>query len=100
MSAAGGAAAAASVAAAAAMNALNAAGGMVRVQPEDFVAVVDRTADALVIYSQTKNWLTGRNTFQYLTSYKGLSFVTMAFSELALPKGVELIKARSIYLPV
>jgi hypothetical protein len=93
-------AAAGAAAAVAAMNAMNASGGMVRVAPGDFVAVVERTESPLVVYCYHKNWLTGKEMFQYITSYKGLSFVTMAFSELNLPKGVELLKAKSMYLPV
>ena len=37
--------------------------------------------------------------YRYLTSYKGLAFYTKARAPLDLPRGTELVQAKSIWLP-
>jgi hypothetical protein len=93
--AAGGAAAAAAMA-----HAIAASGGLVRLEPEDFLAILDRSENPLVVYANfwVPFWFGGRH--QYLTPYRGLTFVTRSADELWLPKGVELIRAKSLFVPV
>ena len=37
--------------------------------------------------------------YRYLTSYKGLAFYTKARAPLDLPRGTELVQAKSIWVP-
>jgi hypothetical protein len=88
--------AAGAAAAAAAINALKAMGVVVRVEPQDFLRIVQRVPDALVVHSPQKFFGTRH---YYLVSYKGLAFCTKSPEELRLPGSVEIVRARSIYLP-
>ena len=85
-------------AAIAAGNAIAAAGGIVRLDPEEFLAILDRSEDPLVIYANQWMPFVGRHC--YLMSYRGFHFVTRSIEELPLPKGTELIRAKSIFTPV
>jgi hypothetical protein len=92
MSAAGGAAAAA----AAIAQAIKASGAIVRVEPEDFLAVLERQREPLVVHATGGFW--GTN-YQYLSSYKGLAFFTKSKTPLDLPSGCEVVLARAIWIP-
>ena len=91
MSAAAGAAIAAAIA-----NAIKASGTVVRVQPEDFARILRQVEKPLVIYNKAGFFTTKH---QYLTSYKGFAFYTKVANEIDLPKTVELIIAKSIWIP-
>jgi hypothetical protein len=93
--AAGGAAAAAAIS-----NAIIAAGGIARVVPDVFLSLLDRAENPLVVYTNCWVLFKVAGKHQYLTSYRGLTFVTRSTDELILPKGTEVIRARSMYLPV
>jgi hypothetical protein len=90
---AGGAAAAA---AAAIANAIKASGAIIRVEPEDFKLILSKSSDALVVTATggvfTKN-------FQYLTSYKGLTFFTKSSEPIRLESRVETIACKKIWIP-
>ncbi len=86
-----GAAAAAAIA-----QAIKASGAIVRVEPNDFMTILSRAANPLVIMAQG-GFL--KKNFQYLTSYKGLAFFTKSETALLLPAGVELMAAKSIWIP-
>lgn len=92
MSAAAGAAAAA----AAIANAVKASGVIVQVTPEDFLALLHRAEDALVVHAEGGVFSTN---YQYLFSYKGLAFFAKASRPLALPVHVETIRAGKIWIP-
>lgn len=85
-------------AAAAAAKAIRASGAIVRVAPAAFLAILGRTAGALLIVSH--GGLLHRH-IEYLTSYKGFIFYTKtdADAPLALPSSVERIDAEAIWLP-
>jgi hypothetical protein len=83
-------------AAAAIANAIKASGVVVRVEPEDFTKVLGRLEQPLVIYSKGGFFTTKH---QYLVSYKGFAFYTKTSNEIFLPSSVEVIKARSIWIP-
>lgn len=89
-------AAATAAIAAAIANAIKASGLVVKVEPVDFLAILDRSDEPLVVVGQggyfTKH-------AQYLTSYKGLGFFTKSESALILPRGAEIISAKSISFP-
>ena len=87
---AGGAAAAAMIAA------IGASGVIVRVEPDDFVALLQRQPGALVVHATGGFFSTD---YRYLTSYKGLAFYTKARAPLDLPRGTELVQAKSIWVP-
>ena len=91
--AAGGAAAAA---AAAIAQAIKASGAIVKVKPEEFLKIVSRTENPLVVTAE--GGLFGVN-YQYLTSYKGLAFFTKSPDPLNLPSDVEVIVSGKIWIP-
>ena len=91
--AAGGAAAAA---AAAIAQAIKASGAIVRVEPEEFLKIVSRSEEPLVVTAE--GGFIGVN-HQYLTSYKGLAFFTKSSDPLTLPSDTELIVSRKIWIP-
>lgn len=89
-------AAATAAMAAAIANAVKASGLVVKVEPVDFLAILDRMDEPLVVVGQggyfTKH-------AQYLTSYKGLGFFTKSDMALVLPSRAEVISAKSISFP-
>jgi hypothetical protein len=88
----GGAAAAAAIA-----QAIKASGAVVNMEPKDFLQIVYRCEDPLVVMATGK--LFGRTSWKYLTSYKGLAFYTKSASQLALGSGVEVVYAKQIWIP-
>ena len=86
-----GAAAAAAIA-----QAIKASGAIVRVEPNDFMLVLSRNKNPLVVSAQGGILKT---SYQYLTAYKGLVFFTKSPAPLLLPSEVELIAARKIWIP-
>lgn len=91
--AAGGAAAGAAIAIA---NAVKASGAIIRVEHEDFMTILSRSAEPLVVRSQSGFFTT---KYHYLTSYRGLIFYSVGTMPLELPAGTELIEARKIWIP-
>jgi hypothetical protein len=88
--------AAAGAAIAAIANAIKASGAVVRVQPEDFANILSRVEKPLVIHN-TGGFFKTRH--QYLVSYKGFVFHTKTSNQIDLPKSVEVITAKSIWIP-
>ena len=88
--------AAAAAAAAAVRQAIKACGVLVRVEPDEFLRVLERQSDGLVV--QATGGFFSKN-YQYLTSYKGLAFHTKSPTELALPRNCEIVTAGSISIP-
>ena len=80
---------------AAAANALKASGTIVKVEPRDFVGIVGRCSDPLVVVSHEGVFW---KQYRYLTSYKGLAFHAVSPTPLALPKA-EVITAKGISVP-
>lgn len=92
MSAGAGAAAAA----AAVAQAIKASGAIVRVEPEDFLRILHRQPEPLVVHASGGFFST---SYQYLSSYKGLAFFTKSPVPLTLPTGCELVQAQKIWIP-
>ena len=90
--AAGGAAAAA----AAIAQAIKASGVLVRLDPQEFLKVLNRAKDPLVVMAE--GGFLSKN-FQYMMGYKGLAFFTKSPEPLMLPTGCELVTAQSIWIP-
>jgi hypothetical protein len=88
--------AAGAAAAAAIAQAIKASGVLVRLDPAEFMKIVGRVPDPLVVVATgglfTKN-------YQYLVAYKGLAFYTKSAEPLQLPATTEVIAARGIWTP-
>ena len=91
--AAGGAAAAAAVAIA---EAIKASGAIVQVEPEDFLKLIDKAENPLVVIS--KEGVIGHH-FKYIFGFKGLAFYTKSKEPLQFDSAVETVAARKIWLP-
>ena len=72
-------------------------GLIVRVEPHDFLRLVHDQKEPLVVMTSAGLFT---KYFNYLTTYKGLGFVTSSRERLALPATAEVIHARSMWLPV
>lgn len=86
----------AAAAAAAIAQAVKASGVIVRVEPDDFLAILQKQEAPLVVHA-TGGFL-GTN-YQYLTSYKGLAFFSKSDDPISLPSGTELVQAKKIWIP-
>ena len=88
--------AAATSAAAAIANAIKASGAIVRMDPEEFMFLLERMEAPLIVV-KTGGVFTRK--YQYLVGYKRLIFFTKSSEKLILPMDAELISARSIWIP-
>ena len=82
--------------AAAIANALKASGVLVRVDAGDFIAILRRVDEPLVVVSYGGVF---RKQHKYLTSYKGLAFFTKSPTALVLPSRVEVVQAKAFSMP-
>jgi len=89
-------AAGAAGAAAAISQAIKASGVIVRVEPADFLGILQRQQSPLVVHATGGFFSTN---YRYLTSYRGLAFFTKSPAPLDLPAGAELVQARTIWIP-
>ena len=90
-----GGAAAAGAAAAAIANAVKASGAIIRVEPGDFMNLVSRQKQPLVVMADKTFW----SGYKYLCSYRGLIFYARSSAKINLPGDVELIMAGKIWVP-
>ena len=86
----------AAAAAAAIANAIKASGVLVRVPPEDFLRLVERGRDGVVVTARSGFF---NRSYDYLTSYKGLAFYTRSAEPLALGGELEIVTAKRIWIP-
>ncbi len=77
-------------------NAVKASGTVVRIEPDQFAAIVNKVERPLVIYCE--GGLISTN-HQYLTSYKGFAFYTKSGEQIVLPRGAEVVVADTIWIP-
>lgn len=96
MSAGSAGAAGAAAAAAAIAQATKASGVIVRVEPDDFLRLLDRQQSPLVVQATAGFFNT---SYRYLTSYKGLAFFAVAYAPISLPHGTEVVLAKKIWIP-
>jgi hypothetical protein len=85
-----------SAAHAAMIQAIRASGAIVRVEPRDFDRIVRKTPDALVIRARPATF---SKHHQYLTSYRGFVFHTRTREQLQFASSVEIVEAKSIWVP-
>ena len=83
-------------AAAAIANAIKASGSIVRVEPQMFAELLRKVESPLIVYARG-GLFSGKH--QYLTSYKGLTFFAKSSQQIDLPRGVEVIVAKKIWMP-
>jgi hypothetical protein len=86
----------AAIAAQVTAQAIKASGAIVRLEPDEFLKLLGRSADPLVITAPGGFLSSGH---EYLFSYKGLAFFTNSPEPLALPEGAEVIAAQRIWIP-
>ena len=91
----GGGAVAAGTAAAIAQ-AKKASGAIVKMSPEEFNKILNKTTAPLVVMAEGGLFKTN---YQYLINYKGIFFFTNAAEPLYLPSDAEIVKSKSIWIP-
>ena len=76
--------------------AIKASGAIVRVEPNDFVSILSKRDNPLLVLA-----VGGfpKKKYQYLTGYKGLVFFTKSAAPLELTSGTELVTAKKIWIP-
>ncbi len=77
-------------------NATKASGAIVKMEPAEFLKIISKSEQSLVVFA--KSWLFGTK-FNYLTNYKGLFFYTTSNEMLNLPCKAEVITADKIWVP-
>ena len=77
-------------------NAIKATGVVVRLEPSEWLSILKRNDNAVVVVAQGGMF---KKSFKYLTSYRGLAFFTKSDQALILPGRAEVITAKSISLP-
>lgn len=88
--------AAAAAAAAAVAQAIKASGAVVRVSPGDFLALLNRVPEPLVVVARGGVW---KKHFRYLSGISGLVLVCQTPEPLTLPKAAAIVLAKKIWLP-
>jgi len=83
-------------AAAAIANAIKASGSIVHVESQTFAQILRKVERPLIVYYQGGLFSAKH---QYLTSYKGLTFFAKSNEQIDLPRGVEVIVAKKIWMP-
>jgi hypothetical protein len=77
-------------------NAIKATGVVVRLEPREWLSILKRTENPLVVIAEGGMFKT---KYQYLTSYRGLAFFTKSPTALVLPGRVDVITAKSMSVP-
>ena len=83
-------------AAAAIANAIKASGSIVHVEPQTFAQILQKIERPLIVYYQGGLFSAKH---QYLTNYKGLTFFAKSSEQISLPRDVEVIVAKKIWMP-
>jgi len=76
--------------------ATKASGAIVDMEPDDFLKILSTCERPLLVVS--KGGFLDRS-FRYLFGHKGLVFHTKSKSELMLPGRIEIVAARSVWIP-
>ena len=77
-------------------NAVKASGAIVSIESKDFQYILTKSEKPLVIVSELKFFGT---YYRYLTGYKGFVFYTKSRTPLDFGSNVELMTAKSIWIP-
>lgn len=84
-------------AAAAIATAIQVSGTIVKMDPEQFQRLLNRTEAPLVVQTYRSGMI--MKGYQYLVSYKGLAFYTRSQTRMQLPSSAELVEAKSLWVP-
>ncbi len=76
--------------------AIKASGAIVRVGPEEFLKILSKSKDPLVVVAKGGVF---KPNHQYLTGYKGLVFFTRSSTPLMLPGSAEVVASKQIWIP-
>ena len=76
--------------------AIKASGAIVQVEPKEFNQILTRADKALVVVAKGGFIKT---SYQYLIGYKGFVFFTKSPTPLQLDSSIEVISAKSIWIP-
>jgi len=79
------------------VKAIMAYGVVVQVEPNVFLTTLAKIEVPLVVMSHNKNLFS--ELFQYLTTYKGLSFYAESKQPLELPNMIELVEVERMRIP-
>jgi len=77
-------------------NAIKATGVVVRLEPGEWLSILKRAENPLVVVAEGGMFKT---KYQYLTSYRGLAFFTKSPTALVLPGRADVITAKSMSVP-
>ena len=77
-------------------NAIKACGTLVKVEPQEFLKIIEKQDQPLVVRTSAGVF---SNSIKYLTSYKGLAFHCKSATELSLPPKAELINSKKFSMP-
>ena len=91
----GGGGAAVAASAAAVINAIKASGAIVRVEPADFQKLLEQNVHGLVVHSVGRFF--GRH--RYVMGFKGLAFYAVSREALAMPRALQVVEAKKIWIP-
>ena len=86
----------ATAAVAAIAQATRASGVIVRVEAADFMRFVNENAEPIVVHAQGAFFSVKH---LYLTSYRGLAFITKTAAPLPLPTRCQIVEAQKIWVP-
>lgn len=87
---------AAAAAAAAIINAGKASGVFVKIEPREFLRLLDRVEEPLVIHATFGIFTKWQ---RYVVSHRGFAFYCESPGVLELPARVEKVKAKAIWIP-
>ncbi|MDF7798044.1 hypothetical protein P4C99_01115 [Pontiellaceae bacterium B1224] len=77
-------------------NAIKACGTLIRVEPQEFLKIVGKQDQPLVVIKSPGAF---SHSTKYLTSYKGLAFHCKSQTELMIPSNTEVIHAKKFSMP-
>lgn len=77
-------------------NAIKACGTLIRVEPQEFLKIIEKQDQPLVVIKSSGFF---SNSIKYLTSYKGLAFHCKSQTELRIPQNAEVIHAKRFSMP-
>jgi hypothetical protein len=75
--------------------ALKAMGAIIFVEPQEFLAILEKSEKPFVVYSPSGTF----SKYKYLTSYKGFTFFTKSKEALLIPGTAEVVTAKKISVP-
>lgn len=84
-------------AAAAIAQAIKASGAIVRMEPNDFLQIVGRADEAIIVMATSKVF--GKVSYKYITNYRGLTFYTKSSSQLSFGASALMVSAKAIWVP-